>query len=48
MNKVDSKFIDEIKTTESFNASACMNCGVCTAICPMGLDLLPVFGLSRK
>ena len=41
MTRVDSKFIDEIRTTESFNANACMNCGVCTAICPMGLDLLP-------
>ena len=41
MNKVNSNFIDEIKTTESFNASACLNCGVCTAVCPMGLDMLP-------
>jgi len=24
-----------------FNASACMNCGVCTAVCPMGIDMLP-------
>jgi heterodisulfide reductase subunit C len=23
------------------NAEACMNCGVCTAVCPMGLDMLP-------
>ena len=55
MSRVDSKFIDKIKTTESFNASACMNCGVCTAICPMGLDLLPrqlfryvVIGVEEK
>jgi heterodisulfide reductase subunit C2 len=41
MTKVDSRFIDEINTGESFNASACMNCGVCTAVCPMGLDILP-------
>lgn len=41
MSRVNSRFIDEIKITESFNASACMNCGVCTAICPMGLELLP-------
>jgi heterodisulfide reductase subunit C len=26
---------------ERFNAFACMNCGVCTAICPMGIDILP-------
>jgi heterodisulfide reductase subunit C len=24
-----------------FNASACMNCGVCTAVCPMGIEVLP-------
>ncbi|MHB0884355.1 MAG: 4Fe-4S dicluster domain-containing protein [Bacillota bacterium] len=24
-----------------FNASACMNCGVCSAVCPMGIELLP-------
>jgi heterodisulfide reductase subunit C2 len=55
MTSVNSEFIDEIKTTESFNASACMNCGVCTAICPMGLNLLPrqlfryvVIGVEEK
>jgi len=55
MPRVNSKFIDDIKTAESFNASACMNCGVCTAICPMGLDLLPrqlfryvVIGVEEK
>lgn len=55
MAKANSKFIDEIKTTKSFNASACMNCGICTAICPMGLDILPrqlfryaVVGIEEK
>jgi heterodisulfide reductase subunit C len=24
-----------------FDAAACLNCGVCTATCPMGIDLLP-------
>jgi heterodisulfide reductase subunit C len=23
------------------NADACMNCGVCSAVCPMGIELLP-------
>ena len=41
MTRVDSRFIDEIKAAETFNATACMNCGVCTAVCPMGLELLP-------
>lgn len=47
--------MDEIESSEEFNASACMNCGVCTAICPMGLDLLPrrlfryvVVGIEEK
>lgn len=31
----------EIGGHEGFNASACMNCGVCTAVCPMGIDVLP-------
>jgi heterodisulfide reductase subunit C len=25
----------------AFNASACMNCGVCSAVCPTGIELLP-------
>jgi heterodisulfide reductase subunit C len=24
-----------------FDAEACMNCGVCTAICPLGMSLMP-------
>ncbi len=38
-----------------FDAEACMNCGVCTATCPLGIDLLPrrvlrsaVLGLSDQ
>jgi heterodisulfide reductase subunit C len=31
----------EVGTGEEFNASACMNCGVCTAVCPMGIEVLP-------
>jgi heterodisulfide reductase subunit C len=41
MARVDPRFIDEIRLSESFDATACMHCGQCTAICPMGLDLLP-------
>jgi len=55
MSKVNPSFMDEIESSEEFNASACMNCGVCTAICPMGLDLLPrrlfryvVVGIEEK
>ena len=38
-----------------FDAEACMNCGVCTATCPLGVDLLPrrlfryaVLGLDER
>ena len=38
---VNPRLVDEIGGFEEFDADACMNCGVCTAICPMGIDLLP-------
>ena len=41
MTIVQPGLVDEVRQDASFNASACMNCGVCTAICPMGLDHLP-------
>jgi heterodisulfide reductase subunit C len=41
MARVNSRFIDEVRKSETFDAGACMQCGQCTAICPMGLDLLP-------
>lgn len=41
MIRVNAEFIDSISTSETFNASACMHCGVCTAVCPVGIGLLP-------
>jgi len=41
MALVNPDFVNEVKRSEDFNASACMNCGVCSAVCPMGLELLP-------
>jgi len=41
MATVNATLLEEISPPEPFNASACINCGVCTAICPMGLNLLP-------
>jgi heterodisulfide reductase subunit C2 len=38
---VNPRLADEVGTDEEFNASACMNCGVCTAVCPMGIEVLP-------
>ena len=32
---------DELRLIGAFDAEACMNCGVCTAVCPLGIDLLP-------
>jgi heterodisulfide reductase subunit C len=41
MATVNTEFIKELAPPEQFNANACINCGICTAICPMGLDILP-------
>jgi heterodisulfide reductase subunit C len=38
---VDPGFAHQLTTSSEFNAWACMNCGVCSASCPMGIDLLP-------
>lgn len=41
MVQVSPGFIEEVGKSKTFNASACMNCGVCSAVCPMGIELLP-------
>lgn len=41
MAKVNPDFIKKVTTSGEFNATACMNCGICTAVCPMEIDLLP-------
>jgi heterodisulfide reductase subunit C len=41
MTTLQPGLVDEVRQDAFFDASACMNCGVCTAICPMGLDHLP-------
>jgi heterodisulfide reductase subunit C len=38
---VNPRLADEVGEGREFNASACMNCGVCTAVCPMGIEILP-------
>jgi heterodisulfide reductase subunit C2 len=41
---LDPKLADAVAastTYATFDAAACMNCGVCTAICPVGTELLP-------
>jgi heterodisulfide reductase subunit C len=39
MTTVNSAFIESIDVR--FNATACMNCGVCTALCPLEIVPLP-------
>jgi heterodisulfide reductase subunit C len=39
MSLVNTAFIDSIDSR--FDASACMNCGVCTALCPLEIVPLP-------
>jgi heterodisulfide reductase subunit C2 len=53
--KVNPNFLEAAKLADRFNASACINCGSCTALCPMGINLLPrrlfryvLLGLERK
>ena len=41
MIKVNSGFLKSIKLSDDFDASACINCGTCTALCPIGVNLLP-------
>lgn len=41
MLKVDTDFMDRMKLSGSFNAAACLNCGSCTALCPLGIEVLP-------
>ena len=55
MSKVNPVLEREISKAGSFNATACMNCGICAAVCPMELDLLPrqlfryvILGLENK
>lgn len=41
MPNVNPDFIAEVAVSGEFDAAACMNCGVCCALCPMEIDILP-------
>jgi len=41
MARVNPNFVEEVRRSDDFNASYCMNCGVCSAVCHMGIELLP-------
>lgn len=55
MNKANPELLTVLREDEEFNATACINCGTCTGICPHGLDILPrelfryaILGLDDK
>ena len=38
---VSPELAERVRAAGAYDAEACMNCGVCTAVCPLGIDLLP-------
>jgi heterodisulfide reductase subunit C len=38
---VATRLSAELRGRGPFDAEACMNCGLCSATCPLGIDLLP-------
>ena len=41
MIRVSSELAARMKEAEGFNAGACFHCGTCTALCPLGYEILP-------
>jgi heterodisulfide reductase subunit C2 len=39
--KVDSKFLADLGMGPEFDARMCLNCGTCTALCPLDLSIMP-------
>ncbi len=39
--KVDTEFLSALKLGGEFDARMCINCGTCTALCPLGVELMP-------
>jgi heterodisulfide reductase subunit C len=39
--RVSSQLAAEARQAPGFDAWACLNCGVCTALCPLGVEILP-------
>jgi heterodisulfide reductase subunit C len=38
---VSSRLANELGRAHEFDAAACMDCGVCSAVCPLDIELLP-------
>ncbi len=41
MIRVNGDFRQRARLDKNFNAGQCFNCGTCTALCPVGMDILP-------
>jgi heterodisulfide reductase subunit C2 len=39
--KADPELVSRLRLGGAFDASVCMNCGVCTALCPLGMEIFP-------
>ena len=39
--KVDTEFLNGLDLRGDFDARRCINCGTCSALCPLGVELLP-------
>ncbi len=39
--RVDTEFLTSLKLGSEFDAQLCMNCGTCTALCPLEVALMP-------
>jgi heterodisulfide reductase subunit C len=39
--RIDRGFAEAVASSPRFDARQCMNCGVCSAVCPMEFPLLP-------
>jgi heterodisulfide reductase subunit C len=53
--QVNTTLLEDVRRRGDFQASACMNCGGCTAVCPLEIDVLPrqifrhvLLGLEEK
>ena len=41
MTRVSSQLAARLKQSGEFNAETCYHCGTCTALCPLGFDIIP-------
>jgi heterodisulfide reductase subunit C2 len=39
--QVDLEFAETVAMSGAFNAWECLNCGICSAVCPLAIDLMP-------